>query len=59
MRQFIALENIIHFKRQLEVETDPKRRTIIERLLFQEEAELASYRSKLCARERDGAAKVV
>jgi hypothetical protein len=59
MRQLIALENIVHFKRQLEIETDPKQRSIIERLLFQEEAELASYRSKLCAREREDAEKVV
>ncbi len=58
MRQFIAIENIVHLKRQLEIEADPKQRAIIERLLFREEAELASYRSKLCAREPESAAKV-
>ena len=58
MRQFIAIENIVHLKRRLEIEIDPKQRAIIEQLLLREEAELASHRSKLCAREPESAAKV-
>jgi len=52
MRRFIALQNIVYLKGQLESEADPKQRVIIERLIYQEEGELASVESRQLATRR-------
>ena len=49
MRRFIAIENIVYFKRELEFETDPKRRAILRRLQAEEEAVLTSQHPRLSA----------
>ena len=56
MRLFIALQNVVHLKRQLAGETDPKQRAIIERLIFQEEAEVAAGGSQRKVSSPQGAA---
>ena len=50
MKRFLAIQNIIQLKRQLEGEADPKRRTVIERLLSDEEAVLLLSENKLSGR---------
>jgi len=50
MKRFLAIQNIIHLKKRLESESDPKRREIIERLLTCVEALLLLDRQKLSAK---------
>lgn len=52
MRQFVAEQNIRHFKRILESETDPGRRAIVTELLAQAERELAAAEGESAGIER-------
>lgn len=52
MRQFVAEQNIRHFKRILESETDPSRRAIVTELLAQAEFELAAAEGESAEIER-------
>jgi hypothetical protein len=47
MRNFIALQNIAHLKMQLSNELNPNRRSIIARLLSEQEARLSAGSRKL------------
>lgn len=51
MKRFVAEQNIRHFKRLLETETDPERREVVERLLGEARGELAAL--DRAARRRD------
>lgn len=53
MKRFLAVQNIVHFKKRLEIENDPKRRAIIERLLTDEEALLLLDEHKLSGKMPD------
>jgi len=44
MPEEIAKANVDHFKKLLEAETDPKKRTVIERLLAEEELKVVTLR---------------
>ena len=54
MPEEIAKANIEHFKRLLEMETEPKKRATIERLLAEQETKLAALkkRRKSCLRRK-------
>lgn len=44
MDRFIRSENIQRFKKLLEIETDPDKRRIVEKLLAEEEAKVLSLK---------------
>jgi hypothetical protein len=46
MPDWIAKANIEHFKKLLVTETDPQKRTVIERELAEEEAKLAALKKQ-------------
>src|SRR6185369_127277 len=50
MRYFLAVQNIVQLQKQLEAESDPKQRSIIERLLLNQEAALLPGMHKLSAK---------
>ena len=43
MERFVLRQNIEHYRAMLKNTTDPKRRQLIEKLLFEEEAKLKKY----------------
>ena len=46
MPDWIAKSNITHFKKLLETEKDPQKRSVIERELAEEEAKLAALKKQ-------------
>ena len=46
MPDWIAKSNIAHFKKLLETEKDPQKRSVIERELVEEEAKLAALKKQ-------------
>ncbi len=53
MKRFLAVQNIIHLKKRLEAENDPRQRAIIEHLVNCEEALLLLNEHKLSGRVPD------
>ncbi len=55
MQRFVARQNIQHFKERLAGESDPARRSLIERMIAEEEAKLALPGSKASKGDREPA----
>jgi len=52
MMRFICMRNITHFDEALQVETDPDKRRILEMLLNQSKAELATLNAEQAGAQR-------